>query len=154
MTQIGVDSAGHAGQPPIVMVATKTTSKGQSAIVLVVDEAAHSIYENCTDNWREKLTAALVYHTILPIYGPNHGIIIDWDFNILYKRQRVQEYLRHLIGTKFYEQPWLTNPSISFANDSDPFVKHADQKAWLAYHKKGRWQRKYAPNLINDILSL
>ena len=147
-----MDSSGHAGQPPIIMVATKTTTKGQSYQVLELDDSSHSTYVNCTDNWREKLSAALMFRAILPIFGPQHSIIADWDFNIKLRRLRVQGYLQKLFGRKFYGRPDLNNPSISFANNKNPYVKIADTKAYMAHRK--RMARTRAPNLMEDILFL
>ena len=162
MTTIAIDSAGHAGNPPVVMLATKhTSSKGQSASALRVGPDEHSTYKDCTDNWREKFTAALIVKTILPIYGPNHELLIDWDFNKENRRNRLQDYIRRLLGVRFYGEPGKTNPRISFSNDSDPDVKRADLKAWMAYHKKGLFSVRAgvfsvreAPDLMKDIGSL
>jgi hypothetical protein len=162
MITIAIDSAGHAGNPPVVMLATKhTASKGQSAYALRVGPAEHSIYKDCTSNWREKFTAALIVSTILPIYGPNHELLIDWDFNVENRRMRLQDYIRRLLGVKFFSDPTKTNPKISFSNDSDPNVKKADLKAWMAYHRTGLFSVRAgmflireAPNLMKDIQSL
>jgi len=162
VTVIAIDSAGHAGNPPVLMLATKhTSSKGQSARALRVGPAEHSTYVDCTDNWREKFTAALIVRTILPIYGPDHALLIDWDFNVVNRRMRLQDYIRRLLGVRFYGEPSKTNPKISFSNDSDPDVKRADLKAWLAYHQMGLFSVRAglftvrdAPGLLNDIMSL
>lgn len=151
-TIISVDSSGHAGQPPIVMLATKITSKGQSHVALVVDDATHSTYEDCTVDWREKLAAVLIFHAVLPIFGPNHDIIIDFDFNSANRRMRVDQYLRRLFGKKFFGHPSLSNPPISWATIENPHIKLADKKASLARQKK--ISRRPAPELMKEIRSL
>ena len=151
-TIISVDSSGHVGQPPIIMLATKHTHNGQSKVALEIDEATHLTYEGCTVNWKEKLAAALIFRAVVPIFGPQHSLIIDFDFNNTPRRNRVEEYLRRLFGKNYYGKPSFANPSISWATRKNPYVKIADQKAYAAHLK--RIPRKVAPNLMGDIRSL
>lgn len=75
MAIIGVDSSGKAGQPPIFMVAVR---QKEYRCIHLSPTAEHE-YRNQA-HWKYKLTAALMFKAIEPIFMKGDSVEIDEDF--------------------------------------------------------------------------
>ncbi len=141
MPVIAVDTSGHVGDPPIWVVATRTSKKsGQRHRVIYLSEQKHSEYEEYTPNWVEKLSAVLMFRAIvglgpvLGIYFEGDVIQIDRDFQGD-RRDRVESYLARLFFKEFEGQYPLSNPNILFNSVRESKdVKIADYKCTKARH--------------------
>jgi len=75
MAVIDVNSSGKAGQPPIFMVAVR---QGKYRCIHLSPTAEHS-YRNQT-YWKYKLTTALIFRVVEPLFIKGDSIEIDEDY--------------------------------------------------------------------------
>jgi len=138
MPIIGVDRSGHVRSPPIYFVASrKTGKKGQRVKLVKISVRKHDEYIQLVQkmklsHWSEKVSAVLIFKTIIGIYYAHDSINIDTDFEGK-ARKRVREYLRRLFLDKFVGDSKRNNPSITFVSSRvDDHVSDADTKSKTA----------------------
>lgn len=98
MAIIGVDSSGKAGQPPIFMVAVR---QEEYRCVHLSPVAEHD-YRN-RSHWKYKLTAALIFRAVEPIFVKGDSIEIDEDF--VGRSKQIKRYLTRLFLSLKGEKP-------------------------------------------------
>lgn len=138
MPIIGVDSSGHVKSPPIYFVASrKTEKKGQRVKLVKISVSKHDEYIRLVQkmklsHWFAKVSAVLIFKTIIGIYYAYDSINIDTDFKGK-TRDYVKEYLRRLFLDKFLGDSKRNNPSITFVSSrTDEHVSDADVKSKMA----------------------
>jgi len=138
---IGVDSSGIVNDPPICMAAVRLKPK-QKHRILYMSKNKHEEYKNKmydgkkqNDEWRLKLSSALIFKSIENLIKQNDIIQIDTDF-AGDRKKRVTHYIKKLFGN-YYQGTPLENPEIQFVPPMhSDYVKEADRKSKLARHKK------------------
>jgi hypothetical protein len=124
MAVIGVDSSGKAGQPPIFMVAVR---QKDYRCVHLSPAAEHEYADQA--HWKYKLTAALIFEAVEPLFRKGDSIEIDEDF--VGRSKLIRNYLTRLFITLKGEKP-----RIYFSRRlSSKHVERADVLTKLA--KKG-----------------
>lgn len=133
MAVVGVDSSGRVAQPPIWFLATKTTTKQRISIVKISKDY-HDEFIDRANNWKEKLSAAIIFATLKDFVSEADSIVLDSDWQ--QKNDFVAAYLRKMFSYHYGKGP-LADPSISFGTKkSNTNVRHADRKSHFA-----RWGR-------------
>ena len=164
MPIIGVDSSGHVKSPPIYFVATrKSGRKGQRVSLVRISASKHGEYIQLVQkikllNWFEKVSAVLIFKTILGVYFAHDSINIDTDFTGR-TREYVKEYLRRLFLDKFAGDSKRNNPSITFVSSrTDENVSDADIKSKRAKDIKKapieiqrRWRIVRNPEITTEL---
>lgn len=167
MPIIGVDSSGHVKSPPIYFVASrKTQKKGQRVKLVKISERKHEEYIRLAQkmklsHWFEKISAVLIFKTIIGIYYAYDSINIDTDFKGK-TREYIKEYLRTLFLDKFLGDSKRNNPSITFVSSrTDEHVSDADAKSKMAkdirkapLEIQRRWTILKNPKINREIDSL
>jgi len=138
MPIIGVDSSGHVTKPPIYFVASRRTKrKGQRVKLVKISVRKHKEYIRLATNVQlshlfEKISAVLIFRTIIGIYYAHDSINIDTDFKGK-SRKFVREYLSRLFQDRFVGDSKRNNPSITFVSSRiDEHVSDADVKSKMA----------------------
>jgi len=132
---IGVDSSGHVKYPPIWMVAVRESKRFQKHHAVLMSYEEHDKYATAMKNWYEKLSAALIFRAVLPIYYSGDSIHVDHDFEGKTEKH-VERYLKRLFGVRFYGRHPLNAPSITFIPPRySGAVKIAHKKSRLARYK-------------------
>ena len=162
---IGVDSSGSFEKPPIKIVATKNVEK-QSHRALYLNEDDIKKYRKVIqkkiqqskgkkkrtkqkkqENYREKISAALIFESMRPLLKHTDEIQIDKDFEG-WREEMVKGFLKILFG-KVHCGTALSNPSIDFITDhceKGKHIKEAHAKTQDAKHRKLS-QLEKCPNL-------
>lgn len=133
---VGVDSSGLVGDPPIHMAAVKKVNIQKHSIIYLSKERHDEYRDRIDTNWREKLSAVLMFKAIEPIISLYDIIQIDLDFQG-WRKTKVEAYLRKLFGKNYYGKHPLNNPIIQFlTKDLSNPVKWADKKSKMSRHKE------------------
>ena len=110
---IGVDSSGHVKNPPIYMVASRVSqNKGQICHGVYVSKKKHNELENTCKDWADKISAAMIYKSIFPIFFENDAIFIDKDFQG--KSPIIEKHLKKLLRATYPRREPLANPTVYF----------------------------------------
>jgi hypothetical protein len=135
---IGVDISGQVGvNPPVYSVAVKLYKQKQVHHIVYLSPNKHDEYASLgTRNWREKVSAILIYLATVEIYTSLDTIVIDVDFEGR-RRKYVTRCLERLFGVRFQGRYPLNSPSIIYApRKVNEYVKVADKKSKLAHSKR------------------
>lgn len=136
MVKIGVDSSGHVANPPIWFVATRRSKKkGQIKSTLYVSEKKHDELIASFEFRFEKVSAALIYRVVVPIFYEGDVLVIDKDFAPSSEKY-IEKYLKKLLRETYPKRPLMANPTIFFLKDiHDVAVKDAHIKTQQLRHK-------------------
>lgn len=152
---VAIDSSGSFEQPPIRIVAAKKVEK-QNYRALYLDEGDIEKYRKIIqkkmqqnkgkkkkknlkklENYREKISAALIFESMRTLVKHTDLIQIDKDFEG-WREDMVRGFLERLFGKVHYGTP-LSNPKIRFITDhcdEGKYIKEAHGKTQDAKHKK------------------
>ena len=155
MGVVAIDSAGSFEQPPIKIVAAKKVEK-QNYRALYLDKDDIEKYKKVIkrkvqqtkgknkkkklkkqENYREKISAALIFESMRTLVKHTDLIQIDKDFEG-WREDMVRGFLERLFG-KVHQGTTLSNPSIRFITDhceDGKYIKEAHGKTQDAKHKK------------------
>lgn len=136
MVKIGVDSSGHVKNPPIWLIATRSSrKKGQRTYSIYISREKHKELKGSCKNWYEKVSAILIYKVVVPIFYEGDAIIVDNEFQGL--ENYIEKYLKKLFQQTYPTRPLMANPNILFVPKkfSDE-VKQAHIKSQRLRHKK------------------
>jgi len=100
MAVIGVDSSGKAGQPPIFMVALR---QEDYRCIHLSPSAEHEYADQAY--WKYKLTAALIFEVVKPLFRKGDSLEIDEDF--VGRSKLIEKYLTRLFITLKGEKPLI-----------------------------------------------
>jgi hypothetical protein len=138
MAVIGVDSSGKAGQPPIFMISVR--QKEYRCIHL--SPVAEHVYRNQA-HWKYKLTAALIFKAVEPIFTKGDSVEIDEDF--VGRSKLIEKYLTRLFVTLKGEKPRIyfsRRLSSKHVEKADVLTKLA-KKGLLTIHESNPNLREY-----------
>jgi hypothetical protein len=138
MAVIGVDSSGKAGQPPIFMVAVRQ----ENYRCVHLSPATEHGYADQT-YWKYKLTAALIFEAVKPLFRRGDSIEIDEDF--VGRSKIIAKYLTKLFITLKGERPpiyFTRRLSSKHVEKADVLTKLA-KKGFLTIHTSNPNLREY-----------
>jgi hypothetical protein len=144
---IGVDSSGQVGQPPIYFIAVRHFVEiGQREHLVFVSKNKYYEYVQLKSslkiiNWREKVSAILIFRAVRGIFQSNDSINIDVDF-LGKSRDFVEGYIKRLFAKNFPKDRGRNNPNITFVPAR--FNEHVKEA-----HKKSK-KARYGHIRIND----
>lgn len=137
MAVIGVDSSGKAGQPPIFMVAVR---EGKYRCVHLSPAVEHN-YRNRA-HWKYRLSAALIFRTVEPIFMRGDTIEVDEDF--AGRSKLIEKFLTQLFISLKGERPRIyfsRRLSSKHIEEADVLTKLA-KKGFLKIHESNPDLRK------------
>lgn len=118
MVKIGVDSSGHVRNPPIWFVASrKSKKKGQKTHSIYISVKKHGDLERSCKNWFEKVSAALIYKAVTPVFYVGDVIVVDRDFSPR-SQVYIEKYTKKLFTETYPNKPLMANPAIFFLTDN------------------------------------
>lgn len=139
MVKIGVDSSGKWGDPPIWIIAVRTSkTKGEIYNTAYLSKQKYKTIEGSCKNWKDKFRAILIYKVVSDLIYDRDLVIIDVDFHGK-TREYVTNYLKRLFRQiypqSFPKKPLKEVPEILFSSPRySPEVKEADAKSKKLRH--------------------
>jgi len=117
------------------MAATRRSKKsGQRYHGVYLSVKKHRELEQFSTNWAEKVSAILIYKTVLPIFYELDSIFVDEDFQG--QKVYVEKYLKKLLRATYPRKEALANPTVYFIPENKSTeVKDAHIKSQRMRHK-------------------
>ena len=153
MGVVAVDSSGTFEEPPIWIVAVRKVQVQKHKAFCLSEVDCLRYREGHEKNWRERVSAALIFTSLDNLVKETDIIQIDKDF-LGWRERYIERNLKRLFGLKYSGKSLLSNPIIQFIPAKFcPPVKEAHNKTQWARHKNKNMQVKECPNLA-DIIEL
>lgn len=139
MVKIGVDSSGKWGNPPIWIIAVRTSKKkGQTYYTAYLSKQKYRTVEGSCKNWKDKFRAILIYKVVSNLIYDRDVIIIDVDFHGKTRKYIIaylKKLFREIYPESFPKKPLKKDPEILFSSPRySPEVKDADVKSKKLRH--------------------
>ena len=159
MAIIAIDSSGIVGQPPIFFVAVRLRHKrgmlkydSQNHRIIRVNSELHDSFINRDQSWKLKLSAVLIYHTMIDLIFEEDVIFIDNDFPS--NQVDVLRYINRLLFIYHNETPFQRRPISFISAKCNECVRIADEKTKMARDGTIEPIQNANGNILNELFGV